>query len=161
YRRHEQRRAAEPGYRNPMKPFPPVRLAEHQALTEEDWAWLAALPLKLQLSERFHVIHAGCEPGRRLTDQRPATLLRCRRVARAGGRMLSLDADPAIDSVYWAEIWPGPESLLFGHQVFPDGPRHFAPAPGVVCVGLDTGCCFGYQLSAVRLAGDELVATFS
>jgi hypothetical protein len=60
--------------------------------------------------------------------------------------------------VRWATRWQGPESVLYGHAVYDLAtPTRDEPAPGVVCLGLDTGCCFGGRLTAAILPSLELV----
>ena len=58
----------------------------------------------------------------------------------------------------WAAAWTGPESVVYGH--FPqrlDRPKRDEPAPGVVCLGIDTGCVYGGRLTALVLPGEEIV----
>src|SRR5262245_51053612 len=44
WRAHESRRATSPSYKNPMRPFPEKMRGENAALSDDDIAWLGALP---------------------------------------------------------------------------------------------------------------------
>lgn len=159
YRRHEQRRAADPRYRNPMRALSEERLAQHLALDRDDWRWIEALPGWQRLPGGWLVVHAGFEPRWPLDRQRERIVVRVREVD-ARGRFVSTGDPrvPAPGSVPWATRWPGPESVLYGHHVHGlDAPRVDRPAPGVECWGLDTGCVFGGRLSALVLPSRELV----
>jgi hypothetical protein len=53
--------------------------------------------------------------------------------------------------VPWASLWSGPELILFGH----DAVRGLQEYP--LALGLDTGCCYGKQLTGVWLPERRLV----
>ena len=58
----------------------------------------------------------------------------------------------------WAEVWPGPESIVYGHMVHGlEEPRIDRPVEGVTCAGIDTGCCFGGRLTAYVIETGEVV----
>lgn len=157
YRRHELRRRVDPVYKNPMQPFSAQRLSEHESFSDEDWEYMARMPLHIRIGN-WLVVHAGLEP-RPFSEQPDNVLLRCRYVALATGKMLSLDQEDLFTSdkaAYWSTVWPGPESVIYGHHVH-QGPAIDTPADGVTCVGIDTGCCFGHSLTAAILIGGEVV----
>jgi bis(5'-nucleosyl)-tetraphosphatase (symmetrical) len=152
--RHEAKRRANPGYRNPMRPLPAERLAQHAALGDDGVASLAALPSRLDLGDGWWAVHGGALPGKPVAEQKTATLLRCRFLGH-DDKMLSTP-DPAPGARHWAKRWSGPESIVYGHHVHGDAPR-FDGANGATCVGIDTGCCFGGKLTAFALGSREIV----
>jgi bis(5'-nucleosyl)-tetraphosphatase (symmetrical) len=157
YAAHEARRRTDPGYRNPLRFADPRRAAEHAALTPDDLAWLAALPRALPLDDGWIAVHAGLLPGRPLSAQPPDWLVRLRYVD-AGGKPVHRGrgeaGDPGVQR--WAERWRGPESVVYGHHAR-DEVVVDTPAPGVRCVGIDTGCVYGGKLTALLLPEVRLV----
>src|SRR6185503_6653865 len=62
WRRHVERAAAERGYKNPMPSMGEVREAENAALDADEVAWLASLPVCVDLGGDWVAVHAGFEP---------------------------------------------------------------------------------------------------
>jgi hypothetical protein len=133
------------------KPLPKLREAHQRVadqLGEEDWNWLAAHPLWLELPEHDAlVVHAGLLPDVPLEDQDPHDLM----------NMRSILDDGTASTVYeegepWAALWPGPRLVLFGHDAVRGLQRH------PHAVGLDTGCVYGGWLTGVWLPGRDLVS---
>lgn len=128
-------------------------------LAAEDAAWLAELPFTLSLpSRRVLVSHAGLLPGVPLPQQAlddmytmrdvmPAKLLSAAalsgKVVSPGGLVAS--AQPQNGGQAWCNAWEGPEHLFFGH----DALRQLQRRP--FATGLDTGCCYGFKLTACIL----------
>jgi bis(5'-nucleosyl)-tetraphosphatase (symmetrical) len=159
YAAHEARRRDDRGYRNPMRRFDPRRAAEHARLTRDDLLWLASLPRTLPLGGGWVAVHGGFLPGRTVAAQPPDWTLRLRYVDAEGNPVPRSRGDAGEAGVRrWAEAWTGPESVVYGH--FPQGlelPKRDEPAPGVTCIGIDTGCVYGGRLTALVLPGAELV----
>ncbi len=155
----EARARAEPGFRNPLRPFDPKRAAEHAALGPEDLAWLAGLPRVLDLGGGFVAVHGGFIPGRPIARQPLDWLVKLRWVDR-GNKPVSRERGGDAGVSRWAARWTGPESVVYGHhareEVVVD-----APAPGVRCIGIDTGCVYGGRLTALVLPGEALVQVVS
>ena len=157
--RHEAWRRRDPSHRNPIRPFSPERMAEHHRLSSEDLAWLAGLPTVLRIDRGWAVIHGGLSPRRRLEAQVPDEVIRMRLVDADGYMVAQRRGEVPPHLSPWATRWRGPESVIYGHHVHDlDEPRVDQPSPGVRCVGLDTGCCYGGRLSALLLPSEEIVS---
>jgi hypothetical protein len=130
----------------------PERQQVLDTLTEEDWAYLEALPLFLRLGPEgprgpeVAVIHAGAVPGIPLDKQDREQLLTLRSIRDDGTPSKRIEATP------WAALWRGPERLVFGH----DAVRGLQQHP--FATGLDTGCVYGGRLTALILPERRLVS---
>jgi bis(5'-nucleosyl)-tetraphosphatase (symmetrical) len=159
YAAHEARRRTDPLYRNPMRRFDARRAAEHARLTHDDLLWLAGLPRFVTLDRRWVAVHAGFVPRVRVSAQPPDWTIRLRYVDASGAPVPRVRGDAGEPGVRrWPEAWTGPECVVYGH--FPqrlDLPKRDEPAPGVVCLGIDTGCVYGGRLSALVLPSEEIV----
>lgn len=163
YAAHEARRRNEPAYRNPMRRFDGRHAAEHDRLTRDDLLWLAGLPRVAVLGGGWVAVHAGFLPRVKITAQPSEWAIRLRYVDEGGGPVPRARGDAGEPGIRrWAEVWTGPESVVYGH--FPqrlDVPKRDEPAPGVVCLGIDTGCVYGGRLTALLLPGAEIVQVAS
>ncbi len=133
---------------DPERPLKPGHRKVFDALTEADWAYLEALPVTIAL-ETFDVlvVHAGLVPGVPLEQQRRDELLNLRSITTDGRPSKRVD-----DGVPWASLWTGPQHVVFGHDAIRKLQRHpFA-------TGLDTGCVYGGELTALVLPERELVS---
>ncbi len=157
--RHEAWSRRDPSHRNTLRPMSPERISEHRRLSGEDLDWLASLPTILRLDRNWAVIHGGLSPRRRLDAQVQAEVIRLRLVDESGRMVAHARGEIPPRLAPWATRWRGPESIIYGHHVHGlDEPRVDAPIPGVRCVGLDTGCCYGGRLSALILPSEEIVS---
>ena len=119
-----------------------------KSLTEDDWRWLSALPLWLELPEHgCVVVHAGLVPDRSLAEQRPYDLMNMRSIRKDGKASKAYD-----DGEPWPTFWQGPELVVFGH----DAIRGLQQHPHAI--GLDTGCVYGGHLSALILPSKQIVS---
>ncbi len=118
----------------------PVKLKTHQAKCVAELGegreryrdYLDSLPLWIDLGAHL-VVHAGVRPGVPLGEQTVEDLTELR----------TLGPDrTSRDGVPWYEVYDGEQTVLFGH--WPAG----LPRRGPRAVGLDTGCVYGYQLTA-------------
>lgn len=120
-------------------------------VTEADVRWLQEQPLTLSFPWLpLLVVHAGLLPGVPLEEQAFQHLLWLRDLQPAGdGGWVGLES-PGEGSSRWASLWPGPEHVVFGH----DAKRKLQCE--AFATGLDTGCCYGFQLSALVVDPDDL-----
>jgi len=163
WRRHEQRRAADPSYQNPMRSLHPQSVVDSAALTDEDIAWLAALPVVLHPLPGWVLVHGGLFPKLTIEQQlrRKDKLIRLRWLD-AEGDSAPLDDDTATDgpagSQPWMVAYDGPDNVVYGHAVHSlSRPRVDTQAHGTRTLGIDTGCVFGGSLTALVIddAGRE------
>lgn len=95
-------------------------------------AYLQQLPLMIDLGSHL-VVHAGVRPGVQLSGQTVEDLTELR----------TLGADRTDrEGVPWYEHYNDDKIVLFGHWPAP------APRRGERAIGLDTGCVYGYDLTA-------------
>lgn len=104
--------------------------------------FLGALPLWFELGEHL-VVHAGVRPGVPLAQQNVEDLTEL--------RTLGQDRT-SRDGVPWYEVYEGGETVLFGH--WPSA----QPRRGPRAIGLDTGCVYGYQLTAYLIEDDRFIS---
>ena len=100
-------------------------------------------------------MHAGLVPGRAVEEQAPFDLMNVRNVLADGS-----GSKKKSDGVNWVERYKGEEGVVvFGHcaargvqlvKEEGDGGR-------VRCIGLDSGCCYGKELSGWLLPENRLV----
>ena len=128
------------------------RRAYLRSLRAEDWAYLGALPLFLRLGSAraggpdFVVVHAGRVPSVPIDKQKREYLLSLRSIPASGEPTSRL-----LLHSPWAAQWQGPEHVVFGH----DAVRGLQQYP--LATGLDTGCVYGRQLTALILPEGKLV----
>ncbi len=136
------------------QPLPPLK-PQHQRvvakLVPDDWAYLASMPLFLRLEDPegrpMIVVHAGVVPGTPLEAQQPRDLLTIRSLRPDGTGSSRLNEGDA-----WAPHYLGPEELVFGH----DAIRGIQHTP--FALGLDSGCCYGRELSCYLLPERRIVS---
>jgi len=170
WRKHEERRTANPKYKNPMRPLGSEKAAQNAALTTEDVSWMRGLPIMhLPFAfkapgdpnppEQWVLVHGGLLPGIPLNEQTDDRL-RVRWV-NAEGKMLSLDPeDPRQPegSKLWSEVYDGTDHVVYGHAAHSlSTPRVDRNRLGAECWGIDTGCAYGGRLTALVLETREVV----
>ena len=132
----------------PLPQLKPAHQRVADALEEEDWRWLAALPLWIELPEHDAlVVHAGLVADLPLEDQDPYDLMNMRSILDDGTASRSY-----TEGTPWAALWPGPRLVIFGHDAV-RGLQNRSHA-----IGLDTGCVYGGWLTAVWLPRRDLVS---
>lgn len=133
----------------------------YQHFTDEDVNYIANMPTYIKI-DNFIAVHAGLKPNISIENQKKDDLLYLR-YTDLNGNFISLSkvqklGIEAAGAHFWTEFWKGPESVVYGHNVhsFTD-PLIQEITPGVMCYGLDTGCCFGGNLTALILESKQIV----
>jgi CRISPR/Cas system CMR subunit Cmr4 (Cas7 group RAMP superfamily) len=104
-------------------------------------AYLQSLPTMIDLGSHL-VVHAGVRPGVELSGQTIEDLTELR----------TLGEDRTNrEGVAWYEEYNGDKIVLFGHWPAPE------PRRGPRAIGLDTGCVYGYQLTAYIIETGEFL----
>ena len=115
-------------------------------MSEADAAWLRNLPHTLTLPHvDTIVVHAGLRPSTKLEDQSPQHMTTMRSLE--GGAPSAKPGDAS-----WASERDEAPLVIFGHDAR-RGLQLFDYA-----IGLDTGCCYGGELTGVFLPSKELVS---
>jgi hypothetical protein len=89
------------------------------------------------------VVHAGVRPGVPLDAQAADDLTALRTL---GADRTSREGTP------WYEAYRGEQTVLFGH--WPAS----APRRGPCAIGLDTGCVYGYELTAYVVETGDFIS---
>lgn len=113
--------------------------AELEPERERYDAYLNSLPYLIDLGAHL-VVHAGVRPGVALAAQSVEDLTELRTL---GEDRTSREGTP------WYDVYAGRRVVLFGHWPAP------APRRAPRAIGLDTGCVYGYQLTAYVVETDE------
>lgn len=125
-----------------------------QQLDRDDLEWLSQLPFTLTIpSLNICVVHAGLLPSVSLQQQPLDCMLHVRNLSYDSSLSQWVWHKKAAEGAEpWASVWKGPEHVYFGH----DAIRRLQQYPNAT--GLDTGCVYGGQLTAVLpLEGGKIV----
>jgi hypothetical protein len=105
-------------------------------------SYIQQLPLMIDLGSHL-IVHAGVRPGVALSGQTVEDLTELR----------TLGPDRTNrEGVPWYELYDDEKMVLFGHWPAP------APRRGPRAIGLDTGCVYGYDLTAYIIETGEFLS---
>lgn len=105
-------------------------------------AYLESLPLSIDLGSHL-IVHAGVRPGIKLSSQRVEDLTEL--------RTLGSDRTSRV-GLPWYDLYDEEKTVLFGHWPAPE------PRRGPRAIGLDTGCVYGFQLTAYIIETGEFLS---
>ncbi|KAJ5746285.1 hypothetical protein N7520_011467 [Penicillium odoratum] len=144
-----------------VKPSPATH-STALALSKHQLDWLAALPLILRvklppglspsLGDTLVVAHAGLVPGIPLEEQNPHAVMHVRSLVRKSDEDGFMPAEVSGEESWvgewdrWQDKLASKTTVVFGH----DAKRRLQL--GKYAIGLDSGCLYGNQLSAVVIA---------
>lgn len=104
--------------------------------------FLNGLPFIIDLDAHM-VVHAGLRPNVELHSQTTGDLTRI--------RVLGPDRE-SEEGIPWYHVYNGKKTVIFGHWPAAE------PRRGPKAIGLDTGCVYGYSLTAYIIETDEFVS---
>lgn len=114
-----------------------------KALDDASLEWIASWPHIFNIpSLNALVVHGGFLPNRKWKDQAASDVTFVQVIDHRGHplkRSMNQDAQP------WADFWTGKKHVFYGHTPRPHPLLH------AKATGLDTGCVYGYYLTAVSL----------
>lgn len=120
-------------------------------LSREEAAWLEKLPFTLAIpAYQTLIVHAGLIPGVPLASQSCLDMYKMRDVFPVNDEDGNIkrwiaSEKPLKGGKAWSKKWTGPEHVFFGH----DAKRKLQLR--TYATGLDTGCCYGGELTACVL----------
>ena len=130
------------GEGNALKDAQEKARAELEANQPRYFAYLQSLPLLIDLGSHL-VVHAGVRPNVKLSGQTVEDLTELR----------TLGSDRTDrEGIPWYEQYDGDRIILFGHWPAP------APRRGPRAIGIDTGCVYGFQLTAYIIETGEFLS---
>lgn len=119
-------------------------------LTYDHIHYLSQLPYTISIPKlNIIVVHAGLLPNVELDQQNLDDLLVMRHLIeeQEGDKKVYKPTKSDKVGVPWAELWPGPDHVYFGH----DAKKKLQEQP--FATGLDTGAVYGFQLTAKFIMG--------
>jgi len=160
--RHREKARMLLGRPNNMRKLSQLDAAAHELLSDEDVEWLAKLPRILPFQSdgvSWVVVHGGLFPYA-LEKQPPDDVMYIRWLK--DGKNVPIDYNKPETlgrapegAQHWTALWPGLESVVYGHEAFSlTEPLHTVKPTGVECWGIDTGAVHGGRLTALILNGD-------
>ena len=112
-------------------------------IDDKYWNWIDSWPHIYNIpSLKSLVVHGGFIPGKKWKKQTPSDVTYVQVIdhrGRATKQALNSHALP------WADFWTGKKHVFYGHTPRPNPLLHAR------ATGLDTGCVYGFYLTAVSL----------
>eukprot|EP01032_Pedospumella_encystans_P013652 gene13652-15704_t len=117
-------------------------------MSPEELAWIGDLPYIIQSQDLNALfVHAGLQKNVSLDDQQPTTVMNMCSELTSGRVSIA-----SLKNFAWAPLWEGPQTVYFGH----DTSRGLQQC--LWAYGLDTGCVYGGNLTAILLPERKIVS---
>jgi hypothetical protein len=121
-----------------------------EELADEDWTQIERMPLYVDVpAHELRVVHAGLVPGVPMEQQDPWLLTHLRSIDKTG------KATDKSGPVLWGSRYVGPPHVVFGHNAIARVQLH------AWATGIDSGCVYGGELTALVLGDGETVPPIS
>lgn len=114
------------------------------------WKYIEEAPLFYHfevMGKKYAVCHAGIHPTFRFNTD-PKLVMRIRNLHPETLNPITYKAGKEESGIYWADLYDGPETIIFGHNVFEE-PTVFPFARGIDC-----GAVYGGSLIALIVNPD-------
>lgn len=112
-------------------------------LSDKHWGWINTWPHIFNIpSLNALIVHGGFIPGKKWRQQSAADVTYVQVIDQRGRptkQALNSNAHP------WADFWTSKKHVYYGHTPRPNPLLH------ACATGLDTGCVYGYYLTAISL----------
>lgn len=129
-------------WKDPSRPIKKTQQNAYAELTQNGDSllrYLSSLPYFIKLPEHI-IVHAGVRPSIPLSQQDPKDFTELR----------TLGEDRTNrDGVPWYSEYQGPKKVIFGHWPSAE------PRTGPFALGIDSGCVYGFELTAYILETEE------
>lgn len=145
-------------YKNPMR-LSAEKKETYNALSKSNLKWLSSLPDFIFCEdENLLIVHAGVQPGLDPLGQKGNVYRHCRYVDNETYNLVNLDTSTYTQpygTSHWSDLYDGTINIVYGHQVFDkEKPYETENFNGAKTFGIDTGCCFGGNLTALIFEDD-------
>ena len=136
-----------------------------QSLSKDKFDYMLSWPYYIVDKEKkMIIVHAGLVPGEEMVDQDPEVLMNIRNI---DAHTMTPNKDQGGEA--WIDFWNGPEMVLFGHDAVrglqlkkhdkkdDKDDKEGGEKGSILAVGLDSGACYGGELSALILPDLHIV----
>ena len=114
-----------------------------ESLSKADWKWMNAWPHLIHIpGQKYLVVHGGFDPALAWWEQDEDRVTEIQVITR---KKKPARRSSVPKGAPWADAWEGPEHVIYGHTPRPHPLLHAR------ATGLDTGCVYGYALTAISL----------
>lgn len=133
----------------------------YDQLSKDDISYIENMPSYIEL-DAVIAVHAGVKPNIPMPQQRKDDLMYIRYTDK-DRRFISLKkinkhGKEELGAMFWTEFGPFNKNIVYGHNVHSlTDIRIDRYDNGTAAYGIDTGCCFGGNLSALLWETKEIV----